>query len=154
MLQLVTSLGSAIRWGLFKGEEGLVRRARLVRALTEERYADLVSQIELVEPQAWLLLETVLKLRDHGLGVHLCEDGAERAHLVRGRLNVRRGCGCGLWLGAERAHCLSVLQAHCPKVTGSKIGVRALREVDILEAGLVALHGNRHALHLCASPLG
>ena len=152
MLQLVTNLGSAIRWGLFKGKEGLVRRARLVRALAEERYADLVSQIELVEPQAWLLLETVLKLRDHGLGIHLCEDGAERAHLVRVRLNVRRGCGCGC--GLERAHRLSVLQAHCPKVTGSKIGVRALREVDILEAGLVALHGNRHALHLCASPLG
>ena len=75
-----------------------MRRARLVRALAEERYADLVSQIELVEPQAWLLLETVLKLRDHGLGIHLCEDGAERAHLVRVRLTVRRGCGCGLGL--------------------------------------------------------
>ena len=67
-----------------------------------------------------------------------------RAARVRVRVRVR----------AERAHRLSVLQAHCPKVTGSKIGVRALREVDILEAGLVALHGNRHALHLCASPLG
>ena len=89
LLQLFTKLGSASRWGLFKAEDGLVRRARLARTLAEERYADLVSQVQLVEPQAWLLLEAVLELRDHGLGIHLCEDGAERAHLVRVRVRVR-----------------------------------------------------------------
>ena len=60
VLQLFTKLGSASRWGLFKAEDGRVRRARLVRTLAEERYADLVSQVQLVEPQAWLLLEACL----------------------------------------------------------------------------------------------
>ena len=88
-LPLFLKLGRASRWALFEAEDGLVRRASLIRALAEQRYADLVPQIQLVKPHAWLLLEAVLELRDHWLRVHLGEDRAERAHLVRRRRGLR-----------------------------------------------------------------